>query len=41
MKRDGRGFDHQTLEAIRLMAVEQVRGGEAILGGRNSLPVGD
>src|ERR1700729_3055800 len=28
MKRDGRGFDHQTLEAIRLMAVERVRGGE-------------
>ena len=28
MKRDGRGFDHQTLEAIRLMAVERLRGGE-------------
>ena len=28
MKRDGRGFDHETLEAIRLMAVERVRGGE-------------
>ena len=28
MKRDGRGFDHRTLEAIRLMAVERVRGGE-------------
>jgi len=29
MKRDGRSFDHQTLEAIRLMAVERVREGEA------------
>ena len=29
MKRDGRSFDHQTLEAIRLMAVERVRAGEA------------
>jgi transposase len=29
MKRDGRGFDHQTLEAIRLMAIERVREGEA------------
>ncbi len=29
MKRDGRKFDHQTLEAIRLMAVERVRDGEA------------
>lgn len=28
MKRDGRGLDHQTLEAIRLMAVERVREGE-------------
>jgi transposase len=28
MKRDGRGFDHRTLEAIRLMAVERVQGGE-------------
>ena len=28
MKRDGRGFDHRTLEAIRLMAVERVGGGE-------------
>ena len=28
MRRDGRGFDHQTLEAIRLMAVERVRDGE-------------
>src|SRR6201993_2867068 len=28
MKRDGRSFDHRTLEAIRLMAVERVRGGE-------------
>jgi transposase len=28
MKRDGRGFDHRTLEAIRLMAVERVREGE-------------
>jgi transposase len=28
MKRDGRGLDHQTLEAIRLMAVERVRDGE-------------
>jgi transposase len=29
MKRDGRNFDHQTLEAIRLMAIERVREGEA------------
>ena len=29
MKRDGRKFDHGTLEAIRLMAVERVRDGEA------------
>ena len=29
MKRDGRSFDHQTLEQIRLMAVERVREGEA------------
>ena len=29
MKRDGREFDHQTLEAIRLMAVERVRDGES------------
>jgi hypothetical protein len=29
MKRDGRCFDHQTLEAIRLVAVERVREGEA------------
>ena len=29
MKRDGRGFDHQPLEAIRLMAIERVREGEA------------
>jgi len=29
MKRDGRSFDHATLEAIRLMAVERVREGEA------------
>ena len=28
MKRDGRTFDHQTLEAIRLIAVERVREGE-------------
>lgn len=28
MKRDGRRLDHQTLEAIRLMAVERVREGE-------------
>ncbi len=28
MKRDGRGFDHRTLEAIRLMAIERVREGE-------------
>ena len=25
MRRDGRGFDHRTLETIRLMAVERVR----------------
>ncbi|OYV67515.1 MAG: IS630 family transposase, partial [Acidiphilium sp. 21-66-27] len=29
MKRDGRRFDHRTLETIRLMAVERVREGEA------------
>ncbi len=29
MKRDGRQLDHATLEAIRLMAVERVREGEA------------
>jgi transposase len=29
MKRDGRKFDHRTLEAIRLLAVERVRDGEA------------
>jgi transposase len=28
MKRDGRTLDHQTLEAIRLMAIERVREGE-------------
>ena len=28
MRRDGRGLDHRTLEAIRLMAVERVREGE-------------
>ena len=28
MQRDGRGFDHKTLESIRLMAVERVREGE-------------
>jgi transposase len=28
MRRDGRSFDHRTLEAIRLMAVERVREGE-------------
>ena len=28
MKRDGRSFDHKTLEVIRLMAVERVRAGE-------------
>src|SRR4029079_8872228 len=28
MKRDGRGFDHGTLETIRLMAVERVLDGE-------------
>lgn len=28
MKRDGRSFDHRTLEAIRSMAVERVREGE-------------
>ena len=28
MKRDGRTFDRKTLENIRLMAVERVRGGE-------------
>ena len=31
MKRDGRKFDHRTLEAIRRMAVERVRDGEAAL----------
>jgi transposase len=29
MKRDGRSLDHQTLETIRLMAIERVREGEA------------
>ena len=29
MKRDGRSLDHQTLEVIRLMAVERVREGES------------
>ena len=29
MKRDGRTLDHQTLESIRMMAVERVREGEA------------
>ena len=29
MKRDGRNLDHQTLETIRLMAIERVREGEA------------
>jgi transposase len=29
MKRDGRKFDHQTLEEIRLMAIERVREGES------------
>ena len=28
MRRDGRSFDHRTLEAIRLMAVERVQAGE-------------
>ena len=28
MKRDGRSFDHRTLETIRLMALERVRDGE-------------
>jgi transposase len=28
MQRDGRSFDHKTLESIRLMAVERVREGE-------------
>jgi hypothetical protein len=28
MRRDGRSFDHKTLESIRLMAVERVREGE-------------
>jgi hypothetical protein len=28
MKRDGRGFDHEMLEAIRRMAVERVGEGE-------------
>ena len=30
MQRDGRGFDHRTLEAIRLMAMERVREGEKL-----------
>ena len=29
MKRDGRCFDHRTLETIRLMAIERVRDGES------------
>jgi transposase len=29
MKRDGRKFDHQTLEEIRMMAIERVREGES------------
>jgi predicted DNA-binding protein (UPF0251 family) len=29
MKRDGRKLDHKTLEAIRLMAMERLREGEA------------
>ena len=29
MQRDGRSFDHKTLESIRLMAVERVREGES------------
>jgi transposase len=29
MKRDGRNLDHQTLETIRLMAIERVREGDA------------
>ena len=28
MQRDGRSFDHKTLESIRMMAVERVREGE-------------
>ena len=28
MKRDGRKFDHRTLKAIRLMAIERVRDGD-------------
>jgi len=28
MKRDGRGFNHGTLETIRLVAVERVKDGE-------------
>jgi transposase len=28
MKRDGRSFDHKTLEVIRLMSIERVRSGE-------------
>ena len=28
MKRDGRTFDHQTLEAIQLIAIQRVREGE-------------
>jgi hypothetical protein len=38
MRRDGRGFDHWTLEAIRLMAVERVRDGESpssVMGSRH------
>eukprot|EP01031_Cornospumella_fuschlensis_P027092 gene27092-32733_t len=29
MKRDGRTFDHKTLEEIRMMAVERVNEGES------------
>jgi transposase len=32
MKRDGRTLDHQTLEAIRLMAIERIREGERAAG---------
>jgi transposase len=28
VQRDGRSFDHRTLETIRLMAIERVREGE-------------
>ncbi|WP_287758252.1 helix-turn-helix domain-containing protein, partial [Acidiphilium sp.] len=28
MQRDGRSFDHRSLETIRLMAIERVREGE-------------